>query len=101
MKCRFKTNEILTAVNETDQTVTTADGKVIHKKLASNLQKFQPSKRSDQARKPTNRCRRRGRFSEDEYCETHKRLMAENSGKSGRQQDEASTSKSFPKLPLR
>ena len=36
MKCRFKTNKSLTAVKETKHTVTTSDGKLIHKKLASN-----------------------------------------------------------------
>ena len=44
MKCRFKTNKDLTAVQETDHTVTTAEGKVIRKKLESNPLKFEPSK---------------------------------------------------------
>ena len=35
MKCRLKTNKILTAVNGTKHTITTSEGKVIHKKLAS------------------------------------------------------------------
>ena len=30
MKCRFKTNKMLTAVNETKQTITASEGKVIH-----------------------------------------------------------------------
>ena len=36
MKCRFKTNKMLTAVKETKHTVITSEGKIIHKKLASN-----------------------------------------------------------------
>ena len=39
-KSGFKTNKILTAVKETDHTVTTFDGKTIHKKLASKPLKF-------------------------------------------------------------
>ena len=34
MKCRFKNNKILTAANETKHTITTTDGKVIHKKTS-------------------------------------------------------------------
>ena len=74
---------------------------VIHRKLVSNPLKFQQSKRSEEARKPTNQGRRCGRFSHDEHCETHKRLMAERFGKTGQQQDKADTSKSFPKMPMR
>ena len=33
-KCRFKTNKLLTAVKETKQTITTSEGKTMHKKLA-------------------------------------------------------------------
>ena len=33
MKCRFETKKLLTAVKETNHTVTTSDGKMIHKKL--------------------------------------------------------------------
>ena len=44
MKCMFKTNETLTVVKETDHTVTTAEGMVIHEKVESNTLKFQPSK---------------------------------------------------------
>ena len=51
MKCRFKTNKTLTAIKETDHTVTTADGKILHKKLASNPLKFQPPKKPEEARK--------------------------------------------------
>ena len=96
MKCRFKTNKTLIAVSETVYTFTTADGKIIHKKLASNLLKFQPPKKPDEARKPTNMFRRYGKFSQSDFCETHKGLMVETL-----KQDEASTSKSFPKMRSR
>ena len=100
MKCKFKTNKILTALKETDHIVTTADGKVIHKKLESNPLKFLLSKRSEETRKPTNQCRRCGWFSQEEYCESHKQLMAESASKI-KQQEEAGTSKSFPETPMR
>ena len=51
--------------------------KIIHKKLASNHLKFQPPEKPEEARKPTNRCRRCGNFSRSEYCDTPKRLIAE------------------------
>ena len=35
LKCRLKTNSLLTAVKETKHTVTTSEGTTIHKKLAS------------------------------------------------------------------
>ena len=96
MKCRFKINKTLTAVKETGHTITTADGKIRHKKLASNPFKVQPPKKPEESRKPTNRCRRCGKFSQGDFCETHRQLMSEKL-----RQDEASTSKSFPKLPSR
>ena len=40
MKCGFKTNKILTAVAEIGHTVTTSEGMVIHKKLASRPLNF-------------------------------------------------------------
>ena len=93
-KCRFKTNTILISVKGTDHTVTTAEGKVIHKKVASNSLKVQPSKRSEVTITPINRCRRCVRISHDDYCETRRRLVAESANKV-KQQDEASTSKFF------
>ena len=52
MKCRFKTNKILTAVSETKHTIT--EGKVIHKKLASKPIKLQSSKKPEEKEnKPT------------------------------------------------
>ena len=99
MKCRFKTNKVLPAVNETNHTVTTVEGKVTHKKLASNPQKLKPSNKSEETRNPTNRCRRCGKCCNDSFCETHKRFMEERTSKIYRT-NEASTSHSFPKLRL-
>ena len=96
MKSRFKINKTLAAVKETGHTITTADGKLIHKKLASNPLKFQPPKKSEESSKPANRCRRCGKFSQGDFCETQKRLISEKL-----KQDEASTSKFFPKIPNR
>ena len=94
MKCRFKTNKILTAANETKHTITTTDGKVIHKKLPSNPLKFQPAKKTEEPRKPTNRCTRCGRFSHDDLCDTHKRIRSEQQGQS------TSADKTIPTMPI-
>ena len=51
MKCGFKTNKILPAVKETDHTVTTSEGRIIHKNLASKPLKFQTSRRTDELQK--------------------------------------------------
>ena len=56
MKCRFKTNKISTAARESKHTITTTDGKTIHKKLASNPLELQPSEKAEKARKRTKRC---------------------------------------------
>ena len=40
MKCRFKTNKILTAVTETKHTITTSERKVIHKKTSVKTDKI-------------------------------------------------------------
>ena len=45
MNSRFKTNKTLTAIKKTKHTVTTSDGRTIHKKQAFNPIKFQPSKK--------------------------------------------------------
>ena len=74
MNCNFKTNKMLTAVKETKHTVTTSEGKIIHKKLASKPLKFQLTKKSDEKRKPTNRCIRCGKFSQGDYCDPQKRV---------------------------
>ena len=91
MKCRIKVNKTLTAVRKTGHTITTADGNVIHKKLASNPLKF--PKKPGESRKPTSRC---GKISQGDFCQTQKRLISEKL-----KRDEAGTSKSFPKLPNR
>ena len=96
MKCRFEVNKTLTDVRETGHTITTADEKTVHKKLASNPLKIQPPQKPEESRKSTSRCRRCGKFSQGDFCETHKRLISEKLVK-----DEASTSKSFPKIPNR
>ena len=77
MKCGFEADKILTAIEETDHTITTFEGKVVHKKLASKPLKFQTSRKPDELRKTINMCRRCGKFSSGEYCETHRRLSAE------------------------
>ena len=94
MKCRFKTNKILTAAKETKHTINTTDGKVIHKKLASNPLKFQPTKKAEETRKPTNKCTRCGRFSHADLCDTHKRIRSEQRGQS------TSADKTRPTMPL-
>ena len=66
MKCRFKTNKILTAVNETKHTITTSK--------TSKPIKFQLPKKPEEKKKPTNRCVRCGKFSQGKYCDTHKRV---------------------------
>ena len=96
MKCGFKTNKILTAVAETDHTVTTSEGRVIHLKMASRPLKFQTSRKPEEPRKATNRCHRCGKFSSGELCETHLRIRA------ARQDDnnnEPSTSHTLPTMP--
>ena len=94
IKCRFKTNKILTAAKESKHTITTTDGKVIHKKLASNPLKFQPTKNAEETRKPTNRCTRCGRFSHADLCDTHKRIRSEQQGQS------TSADKTMSTMPL-
>ena len=91
MKCRFKTNKTLTAISNRPY-YHHGRRKLLHEKLASNPLKFQPPKKPEEARKPTNRCRRCGKISQGDLFETHRRLMAETL-----KQDEASTSKSFLK----
>ena len=51
MKCGFKTNKMLTALKETGHTVTTSEGRIIHKILASKPLKFQTSRRTDEQQK--------------------------------------------------
>ena len=74
MKCRFNTTKMLTAVKETKNTVTTSEGKTKHKKLESKPIKFQLSRKPEERRKPTNRCRGCGKFCQREYIDIHKRV---------------------------
>ena len=100
MKCGFKTNKILTAVAETDRTVTTSEGRVIHKKLASKPLKFQTSRKPEDQRRATNRCRRCGKFSSGELCETHLRLEAAKQDENNNTEDIVSgTSHTLPMMP--
>ena len=94
MKCRFKTNEILTAVNKTKHTVTASEGKIIHKKLVSKPIKFQLSKKPEEKRRPTNRCIKCGKFSQGNYCDTHKRVYG-----APKDTDEPSCSYTLPTRP--
>ena len=94
MKCRFKTNKILTAVKETDHTITTSEGNLIHKRLASKPIKFQLPKKPEEQRKPTSRCRRCGEFRQGEYCLTHKGFFGMPNNP-----DEAGCSYSLPTMP--
>ena len=74
MKCGFKTNKILTAIKETNDTVTTSDGRTIHKKLASKPLKFQTPRKPDEQKKAITSCKRCGKFSSVKFCETHRHL---------------------------
>ena len=94
LKCRFKTSKPLTAIKETEHTITTSEGRVIHKKLASKPIKFQFLRKPEERRKPTNGCSRCGKFCQGEYCDTHKRVY-------GIPQDrqQASSSHTLPTMP--
>ena len=74
LKSRFKTNKMLTGIKETKHTITTSEGKTIHKKQASKPVKFQLSRKPEEKRRPTNKCRRCGKFCQREFCDTHKRV---------------------------
>ena len=78
MKCSFKTDKILTARKETDHTVTTSDGRTIHKTLASKPLKFQTLRKPDDPRRTITRCKRCGKFSSGKFCETHRHLDSNN-----------------------
>ena len=100
MKSGFKTNKILTAVAETDNTVTTSEGRVLHQKLASKPLKFQTSRKPEDQRRATNRCRRCGKFSSGELCETHLRLeTARQDDNNNTEDNEPGTSYTLPMMP--
>ena len=97
MKCGFETNKILTVVKETDHTITTSEGRVIHKKLASKPLKFQTSRKTDEQRRAITRCRKCGKFSSSELCETHQRQDPN----SNAADNEPSTSHAIPTMPAK
>ena len=102
MKCSFKTNKILTAVKETDHTITTSEGRIIHKNLASKPSKFQTSRKTDEQKKATNRCHRCGKFSNGELCETHLRLQTTGQDPNNNIEDnEPNTSHTLPTMPMK
>ena len=68
---------------------------MIYRKLASNPLNFQPFKNSEDNRKPTKRCKGCGRFSNAEFCDTHKRTMADNN----KTADKPCSSKAIPTMP--
>ena len=97
MKCGFKTNKILTAVKETDHAITTSEGRVIHKKLASKPLKFQTSRKTDEQRRAITRCRKCGKFSSGELRGTHQRRDPNNNAAD----NEPSTSHALPTMPAK
>ena len=100
MKCGFKTNKISRAVAETDHTVTTSQGRVIHKKSASKPLKFQTSRKPEDQRSATNRCRRCGKFSIGELCETHlRREAARQDNNNNTEDNDPCTSYTLPMMP--
>ena len=97
MKCGFKTNKSLTAINETNHTVTTSDGRTIHKKLASKPLKFQTPRKQDEPKKVITRCKRCGTFSSGKFCETHRHLDNNNNDA----EEGPSTSRTLPTMPTK
>ena len=97
MKCGFKTNNFLTAVKETDHIITTSEGRVIHKNLASKPLKFKTSRKTDEQRRAISRCRKCGKFSSGELCETHQRQDPNNNASD----NEPSTSHVLPTMPMK
>ena len=69
-------------------------GKLFIKKLASNPLKFQPTKKTEETRKPTNRRTRCGRFSNEDLCDTRKRIRSKQQGQS------TSADKEMPTMPI-
>ena len=76
------------------------EGKIIHKKLASKPLKFQTSRKTDEQKRAISRCRRCGKLSSGEYCETHRRLRAEGDPNNNLADDDAGPSHTMPTIPL-
>ena len=102
MKESFKTTKLLTAVKQTDHTVTTSEGRVIHEKLASEPLKFQTSRKTDEQKRTIIRSRRCGKFSSGELCETHLRLKTAGQDPNNNTKDNGpSTSYTLPTMPMK
>ena len=102
MKCGFKTNKIITADKETDHTITTSEGRIIPKTLASKPLKFQTSRRIDEQRRVINRCRKCGKFSRGEFCETHQRSETQiQDSNNNITANEPGTSHTLPTMPMK
>ena len=95
MKCRFKTNKTLTANKETKHTVTTSDGRTIHKKLASNHLKFRSSKKTEENIKPTKRYIRCSGISKDESAKPVGNNDRKQEEEESKETEKASSSKTF------
>ena len=85
---------MLTALKKTKHTITTSEGKTIPKKLASKPVKSQLSRKPEEKRRPTNKCRRCGKFCKREFCDTHKRVYGIPKG-----QQEPCSSHDLPMMP--
>ena len=96
LKCRFKTNKMLTAIKETKHTITTSEGKTIHKRLASKPVKFQLSRKPEEKRRcqHTNKCRRCGKVCQGEFCDKHRKVYGIPEG-----QQEPCSSQTLPMMP--
>ena len=94
MKCRFKTDKILTAAKETKHTITTTDGKTIHKKLASDSLKNFSHQRTlmKQGNLPKNA--QDGDASATKTCDTHERVKSE-------QQKQSTSAETLPTMPAK
>ena len=84
-----KENKLNSMKSTNDHTITTSEGKIIHKKLASKPLKFQTSRKTEEQKRSISRCRRCGKLSSGEYCETHLRLRTEGDTNNNIASDEA------------
>ena len=102
MKCGFETNKILTAVEEADHTITTSEGRIIHKKFSSKPLKFQTSRGTDERRRVINRCRKCGKFRSGEFCENHQHPETQIQDSNNNIADnEPGTSHTLPTIPMK
>ena len=94
LKSRFKTNKLLTAVKETKHTISTSEGKTIHKRLASKPVKIQLSRKPEEKRRPANKCCRCGKICQGDSRDTHKRVYGIRKGP-----QEPCSSRALPTMP--